>query len=350
MPARQETTNDDATVSPLLSALPTVHGRVVARRRLTEDLLEVTLAGFGAVDGRPWVDRLTGGDQFVFALVSPEPGGIRPGYRLADLLERRPADPVRGAYYTVRCSRPGADELDLWVVDHGAPGSVGEWMSSASGGDAVALWGPRCGFRIPEDARRVLFVADETGLAAVGALIGGGTLMAMKATAIVAAAVGLIAFAWWGSRPGESPPDARPAAAHAPSSFGAVAASRPTESGPVVSSISSAPFIDPDADQIKASADSGAKFIELHTGRYAEARKPHEQAPELAALGKGCELAIERGLRVNAGHGLTYWNVYPVAQLPGMEELNIGHSIISRAALVGLDRAVREMKQAMRGL
>ena len=171
MPARQETTNDDATVSPLLSALPTVHGRVVARRRLTEDLLEVTLAGFGAVDGRPWVDRLTGGDQFVFALVSPEPGGIRPGYRLADLLERRPADPVRGAYYTVRCSRPGADELDLWVVDHGAPGSVGEWMSSASGGDAVALWGPRCGFRIPEDARRVLFVADETGLAAVGALI-----------------------------------------------------------------------------------------------------------------------------------------------------------------------------------
>jgi pyridoxine 5-phosphate synthase len=109
-------------------------------------------------------------------------------------------------------------------------------------------------------------------------------------------------------------------------------------------------FIDPDADQIKASADSGAKFIELHTGRYAEARKPHEQAPELAALGKGCELAIELGLRVNAGHGLTYWNVYPVAQLPGMEELNIGHSIISRAALVGLDRAVREMKQAMRGL
>jgi pyridoxine 5-phosphate synthase len=109
-------------------------------------------------------------------------------------------------------------------------------------------------------------------------------------------------------------------------------------------------FIDPDADQIKASADSGTKFIELHTGRYAETRKPHEQAPELAALHKGCELAIELGLRVNAGHGLTYWNVYPVAQLPGMEELNIGHSIISRAALVGLDRAVREMKQAMRGL
>ncbi|NJN48653.1 MAG: pyridoxine 5'-phosphate synthase [Alkalinema sp. RL_2_19] len=108
-------------------------------------------------------------------------------------------------------------------------------------------------------------------------------------------------------------------------------------------------FIDPDADQIQASADTGAQFIELHTGRYAEAHKPDAQAIELAALGKGCELAIDRGLRVNAGHGLTYWNVYPVAQLPGMEELNIGHSIISRAVLVGLDRAVREMKLAMRG-
>lgn len=86
-------------------------------------------------------------------------------------------------------------------------------------------------------------------ITAVGALIGGGTLMVMKATVIVAATLGLIALAWWGSRPGESPPDARPAAAHAPSSFGAVAASRPTESGPVASSISSAPFIDPDADR-----------------------------------------------------------------------------------------------------
>ncbi|MBE9029346.1 pyridoxine 5'-phosphate synthase [filamentous cyanobacterium LEGE 11480] len=108
-------------------------------------------------------------------------------------------------------------------------------------------------------------------------------------------------------------------------------------------------FIDPDATQIKASADTGAKFIELHTGRYAEAAKGEAQATELAALGKGCEQAIDLGMRVNAGHGLTYWNVYPVAQLPGMEELNIGHSIISRAVLIGLDRAVREMKLAMRG-
>lgn len=108
-------------------------------------------------------------------------------------------------------------------------------------------------------------------------------------------------------------------------------------------------FIDPDPTQIKAAAASGAQFIELHTGRYAEALKPTTQATELKDLAKGCELAIELGLRVNAGHGLTYWNVYPVAQLPGMEELNIGHSIISRAVLVGLDRAVREMKSAMRG-
>ena len=70
---------------------------------------------------------------------------------------------------------------------------------------------------------------------------------------------------------------------------------------------------------------------------------------ELAVLAKGCEQAIKAGLRVNAGHGLTYWNVYPVAALPGMEELNIGHTIISRAALVGIERAVREMKQAIRG-
>ena len=107
-------------------------------------------------------------------------------------------------------------------------------------------------------------------------------------------------------------------------------------------------FIDAEANQIQASAKTGAKFIELHTGRYAEA-KGDAQAKELYQLKLGCDLAIELGLRVNAGHGLTYWNVYPVAQLPGMEELNIGHTIISRAVLVGIERAVQEMKQAIRG-
>jgi len=108
-------------------------------------------------------------------------------------------------------------------------------------------------------------------------------------------------------------------------------------------------FIDADVDQIRASAIIKAQFIELHTGRYAEATNEASRAKELAVLAKGCEMAIAAGLRVNAGHGLTYWNVYPVACVPGMEELNIGHTIISRAALVGLERAVREMKQAMRG-
>jgi len=108
-------------------------------------------------------------------------------------------------------------------------------------------------------------------------------------------------------------------------------------------------FIDPDLKQIQASAKAGAKFIELHTGSYAEAKTEDDRAQELTLLAKGCEQAIAAGLRVNAGHGLTYWNVYPVACLPGMEELNIGHSIVSRAVLVGMERAVREMKQAMRG-
>ena len=108
-------------------------------------------------------------------------------------------------------------------------------------------------------------------------------------------------------------------------------------------------FIDAELSQIEASLKVKAQFIELHTGRYAEAHSEASRKNELAVLAKGCELALSAGLRVNAGHGLTYWNVYPVASLAGMEELNIGHTIISRAALVGLERAVREMKQAIRG-
>ncbi|HEY9707617.1 MAG TPA: pyridoxine 5'-phosphate synthase, partial [Oculatellaceae cyanobacterium] len=108
-------------------------------------------------------------------------------------------------------------------------------------------------------------------------------------------------------------------------------------------------FIDAEPAQIDTAANIKAQFIELHTGRYAEATDEESREKELAVLAKGCEQAIAAGLRVNAGHGLTYWNVYPVACLQGMEELNIGHSIISRAVLVGLERAVREMKQAMRG-
>jgi len=108
-------------------------------------------------------------------------------------------------------------------------------------------------------------------------------------------------------------------------------------------------FIDAEPTQIEASAAVKAQFVELHTGVYAEASSEEKQKQELAILTQGCKLAIAAGLRVNAGHGLTYSNVFPVASIEGMEELNIGHTIISRAVLVGLERAVNEMKLAMRG-
>jgi pyridoxine 5-phosphate synthase len=103
-------------------------------------------------------------------------------------------------------------------------------------------------------------------------------------------------------------------------------------------------FIDADPVQLKAAAETSAEFIELHTGAYGEAKTEAAQQKELEILAEGCRQGRAYGLRINAGHGLTYWNVCPVAQIEGMEELNIGHSIISRAALVGLERAVREMK------
>jgi len=107
-------------------------------------------------------------------------------------------------------------------------------------------------------------------------------------------------------------------------------------------------FIDAEEAQIEAAAATKAKFIELHTGKYADAINAEVQAKELADLTKGTKKAIAKGLRVNAGHGLTYWNVYPIACIPGMEELNIGHTIVARAVLVGLERAVKEMKLAMK--
>lgn len=108
-------------------------------------------------------------------------------------------------------------------------------------------------------------------------------------------------------------------------------------------------FIDADMAQIEAAAQIQAQFIELHTGTYAEAKHETQQAQELTVLQQGCQRAISLGLRVNAGHGLTYWNTYPVACLEGIEELNIGHTIISRAVLVGIERAVREMKAVIAG-
>jgi pyridoxine 5-phosphate synthase len=102
-------------------------------------------------------------------------------------------------------------------------------------------------------------------------------------------------------------------------------------------------FVDPDPAQLQACAASGARWVELHTGTYAEAAWA-DQPRELARLSEGCWIARSLGLRVNAGHGLTYQNVEPVAAIEGMEELNIGHTIVARALAVGLEQAVRQMK------
>lgn len=107
-------------------------------------------------------------------------------------------------------------------------------------------------------------------------------------------------------------------------------------------------FVAPDLEQLKASARLKADFVELHTGAYCEARGK-EQAAELVKLEQAVAAGRKLGLGVNAGHGLNYQNIMPVARLGGIEEFNIGHSIISRAVLVGLDRAVREMAELVRG-
>ena len=104
-------------------------------------------------------------------------------------------------------------------------------------------------------------------------------------------------------------------------------------------------FIDPEPRQIELAKEIGAGAVELHTGAYADASYGQAQANQLEALSDGCELATRLGLHVHAGHGLTYTNVLPVARIRGMEELNIGHSIVSRAIFVGFQQAVREMKQ-----
>jgi pyridoxine 5-phosphate synthase len=102
-------------------------------------------------------------------------------------------------------------------------------------------------------------------------------------------------------------------------------------------------FVDPDDHQLEASQRSGARWVELHTGTYAEAPWA-EQARQLARLEEGTVRSRQLGLRVNAGHGLTYQNVEPVAAIEGIEELNIGHTIVARALAVGLEAAVRQMR------
>ena len=104
-------------------------------------------------------------------------------------------------------------------------------------------------------------------------------------------------------------------------------------------------FIDADPAQLEAAHAVGAPVVEIHTGHYADASTPAERAGALARIQAGVELGLRLGLQVNAGHGLDYHNVKAIAAIPGVRELNIGHSIIARAVFSGLDQAVREMKR-----
>lgn len=106
-------------------------------------------------------------------------------------------------------------------------------------------------------------------------------------------------------------------------------------------------FIDADREQIEAAHACGARFVELHTGHYADAGDDSSQQSELKKISAGASLASDLGLKVNAGHGLHYHNVKAIAALPEIYELNIGHAIIARAVMVGLSQAVRDMKSLM---
>lgn len=105
-------------------------------------------------------------------------------------------------------------------------------------------------------------------------------------------------------------------------------------------------FIDPDQEQVRIAKELGAHAVELHTGQYAEARGV-EQDHQLKRIEHASRCVIDMGLKLHAGHGLTYQNVRPIAAIASMRELNIGHSIISRAVLVGIKQAVEEMKKLL---
>ncbi len=107
-------------------------------------------------------------------------------------------------------------------------------------------------------------------------------------------------------------------------------------------------FIDPDEEQIQATAALGVPYIELHTGAYANATTPAEEDREFEILANALECGIQLGLKVNGGHGLHYHNTTRIARMPGIQALHTGHSIICHAVFVGLERAVREMKELMR--
>ena len=106
-------------------------------------------------------------------------------------------------------------------------------------------------------------------------------------------------------------------------------------------------FIDAERKQIDASLKAGAPVVELHTGHYAEAYGSKRQERALERIRAAAEYAVARGLRVNAGHGLNYVNVRPIAAIPQIRELNIGHAIVARSVFVGMCQAVREMRALM---
>lgn len=106
-------------------------------------------------------------------------------------------------------------------------------------------------------------------------------------------------------------------------------------------------FIDPDPAQIEAAAAVKAPVIEIHTGHYADAPDGTRAAEELSRIARAVQQGLDLGLQVNAGHGLNYHNVQPIAALAGVSELNIGHAIVARALFTGLAEAVREMKRLM---
>jgi pyridoxine 5-phosphate synthase len=106
-------------------------------------------------------------------------------------------------------------------------------------------------------------------------------------------------------------------------------------------------FVEPAEEQLEASRAAGATIVELHTGSYANAPPP-ERPARREELARAARVATSLGLRVSAGHGLTYYNVKPVAAIPEVEELNIGHSIVARAVFVGLEEATRQMLALMR--
>jgi len=109
--------------------------------------------------------------------------------------------------------------------------------------------------------------------------------------------------------------------------------------------ISASLFLDPEERQIEAAAELGVDAVELHTGQYALAKPGTEREKQLDTLKTAGVLVCKAGMALHAGHGLTYRNVRPVAAIEGMHELNIGHSIVARAIMVGFEQAVREMKR-----